>query len=195
MHEDAKKDRFSKVFLDFIKLLKSSISPKTKSEVTREELMNLSMILYSTYKTEIERMVKTYESLKHSSYHPAKVPKYHISRNSVLVKPTTEKPYAFGMNTSIHKIKSKPISKPSSTKTTYTMAFPITARKLIQNSRGFNKSSRQVEPKESTKIAKQKAKEIYRLNHLETSFNKVHLRKVHKPSRNKSVKKSKSISE
>lgn len=61
MHEDTKKDRFSKVFLDFIKLLKSNLSPKSKSEITREELMNLSMILYSTYKTEIERLVKTYE--------------------------------------------------------------------------------------------------------------------------------------
>jgi hypothetical protein len=195
LHEDTKKDRFSKVLLDFIRLLKSSLSPKAKTEVTREELMNLSMILYSTYKTEIERLVKTYESLKHSSYYPAKVPKYHISRNSVLVKPSSQKPYAVGINSSMQMIKPKPKSKQSTSKSIYTAAFPITAKKLIQNNRGMNKSSRHVERKESSKIAKQKAKDIYKLNHLESSFNNLHLKKVHKPSRNKEVKKSKSISE
>lgn len=113
----------------------------------------------------------------------------------MLSKPCSEKPYAFGINTSMQKIKTKPSSKQSTSKTIYTAAFPMTARKLIQNNRGPTKSSRQVEHKESSKVAKQKAKAIYKLNHLETSFNNMHLRRVHKPSRNKEVKKSKSISE
>ena len=139
------------------------------------------MVCYSNNKQQIEKLAKAYENLKHSTYYPAKVPKYNISRNSLLPKSVKAKHYC-----SEHhgQSKNKPINpktQVSTPKQAYWTVSPLTARKLVKNSKqeGGGVHSAKKSNKKMKLLAKNKAKMIYKMNKMEltsSSFEYNHMR-------------------
>jgi hypothetical protein len=66
-------------------MLKQFITSETN--INKEDFMNLSMMLYSSNKTKVDNLVKSYENFARNRYHPAKMPNYDISRNAKLSMP------------------------------------------------------------------------------------------------------------
>jgi hypothetical protein len=82
---DSHKDRYSKTINVFMDMLKEFITSDTN--INKEDFMNYSMMVYSSNKTEVDSLVRSYENFARNRYQPAKIPNYDISRNARLSIP------------------------------------------------------------------------------------------------------------
>jgi hypothetical protein len=66
-------------------MLKQFITSETN--INKEDFMNFSMMLYSSNKTKVDSLVKSYENFARNRYQPVKMSNYDISRNARLFIP------------------------------------------------------------------------------------------------------------
>lgn len=72
LRPEANQDRYSKVISTFLELIKNELENQEYETLSKDEFMNLSMLMYSTHKKEVDVLVKTYENLSNYCYQPMK---------------------------------------------------------------------------------------------------------------------------
>lgn len=181
-------DRYSKVLGAFIKLLGQYMEQFQTPQLNRLDFMNYSMLLYSMKKPEVETLVRTYENLTKTDNNKSNsTPKADISRNSLLSHPSKEQAYMHGLN-----LNSKVSASKLKASGYNSIKFPLSSRK--QKSKGEKNdvtvsSSALSNSKHNWSLLRFIASKNSCKNTRKSS------KKAQKVSRNKDVKKSKSISE
>lgn len=63
-----KKDRYSSIISSFVQILLGNSSSTEVKNLTRQDFMNISMLVYSNKKHDIENLVSKYERMKAKDY-------------------------------------------------------------------------------------------------------------------------------